>query len=417
MRKLIVIGCLISCLFYMNGSVSAKEQMKESEDPLIETASLSLTSEYAYIWNLDEELPIYEKSIHERMYPASLTKIMTTLVALESLDDLDEVISLRDETFLTLIEEGASVAGYQSGDQATVRDLLYGIMLPSGADAARAIAIRVAGSEEAYARKMNEKAVSLGMVDTQFVNTSGLHDDQHYTTAYDLSLLLKEALNNETFVEIFDAVQYHTELGDKIFYSTRLSSLAQAGLEEDILTGSKTGYTLEGGLCLAATMEVNNAHYMIITGNAGNEYGSGEHMSDAFTIHQYLAEHYEFIQISQADDILQAIPVRYGKQDTVDGVLSEDIGLLTEKGESLDFVMIEDEETVAPIEPQELIGHYQVTAQGTGITHIYEVYASSAVERDMLSYLFHSWWFYTVLMLPIIGIIMILCRKKQKLHH
>lgn len=400
MKKLLIIALsLWIALSSLNTSIQAATNVQETTG--IAQSALSLHSEYAYIWNVEEQMPLYEKASHERMYPASLTKVMTTLVALEEQPDLEEVILMSADIFEGLAEEGASVAGYQIGEEATVRDLLYGILLPSGADAARAIAKRVAGSEAAYAQKMNEKAQALGMKDTHFVNTSGLHDDQHYTTAYDLSLLLQAALKNETFQELFGAVSYQSELGNHTFYSTRLSGLANAGIQNDFLTGSKTGFTLEGGLCLAASMEVNGAHYLIITGNAGNDFASGEHIQDGYRIYQYLQAHYQLMQIHQKLESIRQVEVTYGKGDQVDGMYLVDASILVEKGKESE-VTIEftpAQHVTAPISTYDVIGTERIVSPSLGITHTYEVYAMHAVERDMWAYLFHSWWFYALLCL------------------
>lgn len=414
MKKLFLCLSVLVSLCTLSIQVQATSFLQEIAP--IDQSALSLHSEYAYVWNVEEQMPLYEKASHERMYPASLTKVMTTLVALDELSDLDEVILMSADLFVGLAEEGASVAGYQIGEEATVRDLLYGILLPSGADAARAIAKRVAGSEAAYAEKMNEKAQALGMKDTHFVNTSGLHEDAHYTTAYDLSLLLEAALKNETFQELFGAVSYHSELGNHTFYSTRLSGLSNAGIQNDFLTGSKTGFTLEGGLCLAASMEVNGAHYLIITGNAGNEFASGEHIRDAYRIYQYLQDHYQLMQIHQKLDSIRQVEVSYGKEEQVDGMVLVDASILVEKGKEAEVTIAftPTDSTTAPISTYDVIGTETVSSPSLGIVHTYEVYAMHGVERDVWSYLFHSWWFYALLCLFVLSLLSLLHHHKLK---
>ena len=138
----------------------------------------------------------------EQIYPASMTKIMTAIVALEAFSDLDHEITLSENIFYALDGQDATQAGFQPGESVRVRDLVYGVMLPSGAECCLALADEASGSEEAFVEKMNKKAKSIGMKDTHFMDCTGLHDPEHYSTAYDIALLLKYALHNDTFREV-----------------------------------------------------------------------------------------------------------------------------------------------------------------------------------------------------------------------
>lgn len=409
--KKILCSCFLLLVVILATPIYAQDTLQV--EGKIQQEELSLSSAYAYVWNVEEGIALYEKAAHERMYPASMTKIMTTLVALDELDDLDAVYTFTEDIFDGLAEEGASVAGYQVGDQATIKDLLYGIMLPSGADAARAIASLVAGSETAYAQKMNEKAQALGMNDTHFVNTSGLHDDDHYSTVYDVSLMLQAALKYEPFKEIFGAVNYHTSYADLTFSSTRLTSLAYAGISENFLTGSKTGFTLEGGLCLAASMEVNGAHYLTITGLASTDPTSGEHMADAKRIQTYLSDHYELANVFAKQTPMTKLAIRHGKQEEVDGMLQEDAQILMEKGEQ-PVSSFQPEENVAPIEQGAVIATLTITSPSLSLTHTYDVFATQAINRDWLSYLLHAWWFYVLCLLFLFLMLLFVIKQKKK---
>src|SRR5699024_9607630 len=132
---------------------------------------------------------VEEKDEDVQIYPASMTKMMTAIVAIENLSDLNQTITLSQELFAPLYEEGASMAGFAPGDQVTAMDLLYGVILPSGAECCLGLAEQIAGSESAFADMMNAKAQELGMTATHFVTSTGLHDPEHYTTVRDLTKL------------------------------------------------------------------------------------------------------------------------------------------------------------------------------------------------------------------------------------
>ena len=162
-----------------------------------------VSSEAVILYQLNEDKVIYEKNSEEQLAPASLTKVMTMYVALEKITDLDQTVTLTDEMFQGLAESNASVAGFYVGETVTYRDLLYGSLFPSGGDATQALAILLYGNQENFVARMNEKAEELGMKQTHFENATGLPDENHYSTASDMALLLKEALKNKTFYELF----------------------------------------------------------------------------------------------------------------------------------------------------------------------------------------------------------------------
>ena len=148
-----------------------------------------ISSDYVYMVDLDTNQVMVDEGSEEIIYPASMTKMMTLLVAIENAPDLDQTMVLEAEVFEGLAEAHASVAGFSLGETVTVRDLLYGLFLPSGADASRALALLEAGSEEAFVAMMNDKAQQLGLQNTHFVNATGLHDDDHYSCARDMAVI------------------------------------------------------------------------------------------------------------------------------------------------------------------------------------------------------------------------------------
>lgn len=227
----------------------------------------------------------------ERIYPASLTKMMTAIVSIENIKDVDEKVTMPEDIFDDLKQKNASVAGFEPGETVTAGDLLYGMILPSGADAAVGMACHIAGSEAQFVAMMNDKAKSLGMKHTHFTNVTGLHDDNHYSTLSDLSELLEYALKNETFRKVFTTSVYETTKtkahpNGLVLESTLFSKVSIEALEELTILGGKTGFTDKAGLCLATLATNHQKEYILITANAKGKASTNPfHILDAINIY------------------------------------------------------------------------------------------------------------------------------------
>ena len=265
--------------------------LKITPDP---PASITLSPEQlnspnAILIRLKDDAVLIQKNSEDKIYPASLTKMMTAIVAIEALPDLEEEIRLTDSTFQGLYEADASMAGFKPGEEVKAIDLLYGALLPSGAECCVALADRVAGSEQDFVERMNQKAAELGMDNTHFENSTGLHDENHYTTVKDLSVLLSYALQDDTFREIFTSSRHFTLPTNKhpdgiTFYSTMFEELSEQNITGGEILGGKTGYTDEAGLCLASLAKVDNQEYILISAGA-----KGDHQSEQYNITDALA--------------------------------------------------------------------------------------------------------------------------------
>ncbi len=239
-----------------------------------------ILSEYGVLVDLQTNTVIAQRNADERMYPASLTKIMTLIVAVENIDDFDATFTMTSDIIDPLVQQSASVAGFVSGEGCLVKDLLYGLILPSGAEAATALAIYAAGSEDAFIDLMNEKAEALGLKDTHFTNTSGLHNDNHYSTALDFAVILKYAMDNELCREVLSQFQYTTAVTEQHPEGIALTSDLFArmyGDEADGFTilGGKTGFTYQAGHCLgtfAKNNESGNEYLLILAKASGSKW-------------------------------------------------------------------------------------------------------------------------------------------------
>ena len=259
-----------------------------------EIVSEEVKSPYVALLDVENSQVIAGRGYNEKIYPASMTKVMTLIVAVEQLQDLNQTYALSYELLDPLVREQASRAGFDPGEMVTAKDYLYGLVLPSGADAAVALSIMTAGSEEAFADLMNQKCSEIGLKNTHFMNATGLHNESHYTTVKDIGILLQYALKNQTFNDIFQSRSYsvgptNQHLSGFTFYSSMFKLRDQWELDEGEIVGGKTGYTDEAGLCLASEAIVNNRKYIAITVNAeGNHNTEPFHVYDAFYLYDQL---------------------------------------------------------------------------------------------------------------------------------
>ena len=223
--------------------------------------------------------------------------MMTVLLAIEGEPDLDKQVTLPEDIFPPLQTENASMAGFAPGEEVTVRDLLYGAMLPSGAECCETLAQLVSGSEDNFAALMNQKAAALGMKNTHFTNPTGLTDTEHYSSAADMAKLLQAALHNATFRTIFTAEHYTTTATAQHPEGVSLTSTLLGKLDGTELPagtqieGGKTGYTAAAGLCLASLATVNGKEYILVTLAAPGDHGTEQYnIRDAVQVYQKLAD-------------------------------------------------------------------------------------------------------------------------------
>lgn len=216
--------------------------------------SESITAESASIFRVEDGEVFFAKNVHERLYPASLTKVMTGLIALKY-GNLEDVVTITEDSLIS--EAGAKTCDFKVGDKLTLEELINATLVYSGNDAANAIAIHMEGSIEAFSLKMNSEAKALGATNTNFLNPHGLPHEEHYSTAYDLYLIFNEALKYEKFISIVNQetynVQYTDELGalkEKTFETTNKYFTTKENPDGITVLGGKTGTTNAAGSCL-----------------------------------------------------------------------------------------------------------------------------------------------------------------------
>ena len=254
----------------------------------------ALYSPNAILMDLESGKVLTGVNEDKRIYPASLTKMMTAIVVLENISDWEASITVPAEIYSNLYAQNASLAGFEAGETTSIKALLYGVLLPSGAECCETLAIHVAGSESAFVDMMNAKARALGMENTHFCNTTGLHDDDHYSSVRDMAILLRYALENDNFREVFTTHRYSTQATNIhpegfTFYSSLFKYMETSAVTGGAILGGKTGYTGQAGLCLASLANINGADYIFVTTGANGSHETEQfHILDAVNIYSQL---------------------------------------------------------------------------------------------------------------------------------
>lgn len=332
-------------------------------------------------YNTGEILTAYHE--HERLFPASITKIMTVLLALEALDKGE--ISLTDEVPVT--QRAASMGGSQiflsAGDVVDMESLLIGMVVASGNDAAVAVAEYLAGSEEAFVEQMNKRAAELGMKNTNFVNSNGLHDDQHFTTAYDIALMSREIIGYPIYSKWSTIWMDENFLEGKIkSEKVYLSNTNRLIRDYQDCDGIKTGNTSESGHSISATAERNETRFIAVVLNAPT---SDTRYEEARSLLNYGFANYYNVQLADKHETIKRVPVDKGTEKEIDVLTSENLSLLVKKGEEPQYTteIVLPKRLNAPLSRDNKIGKIKVM-QGEKVLKEVELEVSQNVEKASL---------------------------------
>ncbi len=291
---------------------------------IVYAEEFNITSKSAILYNMNEEKILYQLKSDEKLQIASLTKIMTVITAIENNDDLEKKVEITKE-MLKGIEEYTQV-GFKVGDTPTIKDLLYGSMLPSGADAVNALAISTSGSISKFVDLMNEEASKLKLKNTHFDNPVGMDSDNNYSTTSDIAKLLIYSLKNKTFKEVFTAKEYKIDAINKTVKTTLTSYSRSYGLDVSNITGAKSGFTDGAGLCLASTATIDNVDYLLITLGASTKIRSNA-VKDSLEIYDYYSTNYSYQTVIEKNQKIKTLPIKWGKEKNYIITSNQDISL------------------------------------------------------------------------------------------
>ncbi len=326
-----------------------------------------LESPSALLMDYDTGTILYEKNPHEKLPIASITKVMTTLLALEAIED--GRIGLDDE--VTVSEYAASMGGSQvfldRGEKLPVSAILKAIIVSSGNDASVAIAEKISGTEEAFVSRMNERAKELGMNNTSFSDCTGLSDEGNYSTAYDISIMSRELLKHPIF---FKWSTIWLDNLKEAKNNTELTNTNRLVRFYDGCDGIKTGSTSKAKYCLSATAKRGNLRLISIVLAAPT---SKTRFNEASKLMDYGFANYEAIPILKKGALVKKqINIIGGKEKALSGLASDDLSMLQKKGESEDYELVDliEEPIKAPIKKGDIIGSVLVKRDGKEIDSV-----------------------------------------------
>lgn len=375
--------------------------------------AVSVNAESAILVEVSTGRIIYEKNSTKQMFPASTTKMMTAILVIENCN-LQDTVTI-SETALQNIPSGYVTCDISAGEEIAVNDLLYALMLPSANDAAFALAEHVAGTVDAFADMMNNKAREIGCKDTHFVNPNGIHDSKQYTTAYDLYLIAKYCMQNETFRNIVSTKEYtlpatnkHAE-ADRSFVTTNDLIKPEKTNYYKTATGIKTGHTSMAGYCLVSESSREGLDFISVVLNSETD---NKRFQDTVTLFDYGYDNYTLTKVKEKNQLIETVEVENATKETMhlDLLIDEEIVVINNKSISMDKIIPEitlNENIVAPITAGTTLGTIKYKVDDI------EYSANLIAKNDVLEKPNYS------IVLVIVGILLLLMgtsmlsRKKQ----
>lgn len=301
---------------------------------IIAQEQIELKSDSALLVDASSGKILFEKNANQKLFPASITKIMTALLVMESIDkgeiSLDEKVTISDNAW----KMGGSQVFLGVGEEQTVENLLKSIIISSANDACVALAEHLMGNESNFVKRMNERAKELGMQNTNFINSHGLHDDNHYTTANDIAIMTRELLKHEKILEWSTIMLDYLEHTDKDRPATMLANTNKLIRWYDGADGLKTGSHSKAKNCISATAKRNNLRLIAVILGAPD---SNTRFIEAAKLLDYGFENYDSVPIIEQGEIVDVLTVEKGKEPSVNLIAERNLTILIEKGKKDDI--------------------------------------------------------------------------------
>ena len=379
------------------------------------TNDLNIDAKASLIIEENSGKVIHEENSNIQNYPASVTKILTAILTLENCELTDTVTV--SKTAISNIPSGYVIAPLFVGEQMSVEDLLYALMLKSANDAAYVLAEHVGGSVEGFSEMMNKKAEELGCKNSHFVNPNGIHNSNHYTTAYDMYLIARYAMKNEEFVKIVSTYQHTLSATNKYSKNDRIMKNTNAFVNpssryyDENVKGIKTGTTLQAGNCLITNISKNG--FDVITVILGAKTSESK-FSETKKMFNYVFDNYEFTQIHKKGDVIKNIEVEKATKETksLNLVISEDIKAMNNikiKAEEIEPEINLNNEIIAPISKGQELGTIKYTIDGL------EYNAKLLAENDVIKKTYYVEILLGVgIFIIIVGVIIIIKKRPRK---
>lgn len=413
---------------------------------LIYTPDVEIGAGAYYLYNMDNDTLIAEHNMDERMYPASLTKIMTCILAIENTADLDrEMLTypnyVQDYLYNYQWVQGngaVSLGGLEAGETLSMRQMLYAIMLPSANEAAMIIADHIGGSQEGFAEMMNRRAKELGAVNTHFVNPNGLHDPEHYTTAHDIALITMHTMELPGFMDIVTTTSYDSGPTNKresiTWDTTNKMQVPGSSYYYSGLRGIKTGSTPDAGACLVSTCTQDGFTYLLVVMGSPylDENGAALPQTGSFVdtanLYDWAFQNFQYKMLVDKATQVSEIPLRLSTQKDHLSLATGDrlSALVPVTTKVTDVTMVPEipDSWDAPVEKGDVIGELRLTLAGEELGRVPLVAAESIDASPMLLILektkqvMKSFWFKFIIiliaLLIVLYIILIILRNRNR---
>ena len=401
---------------------SQKSEKKVEDEEFIDPTQPYVLSESAILVNGNTGRVLYEKNSHARMFPASTTKIMTAYLALQNLDLKQEIVASESAV---AIAEDSSKMNLIAGEVLTVEQLIYALMVQSANDAANALAEAVSGSIPEFIRLMNETAQKLGMNNTQFKNPHGYHDEEHYTTAYDMAIVAQKAMENEVFAEIVSTPSYTipptNKTSEERKYTNRnymVNPRADLKYRYTYANGVKTGHTSAAGYCLVGSAIRSGMSLISVVFKAPEEKPEQVYL-DSKSMYEFAYSRWRIRIVQKGDELASTCNVKWasGKKHLILKT-NQDIKTLLPKDEYIPELLTSEitvkEDITAPVKAGTELGEIRYYYDKEEVATA-KLYATRDVNRSYIkqffSYIF-SFWF--IALFGVIVFFIIRNRIKEK---
>lgn len=351
---------------------------------------------------------LYEYNAHDKAYPASTTKVLTALIALQNISDYSKEI-IPSHYAVYSVPVGSSIAYFSEGEELTFEQVFYGLLLPSGNDAANILAEEVSGSVSKFVELMNDTAKELGAKNTNFTNPSGIHDNNHYTTAYDLSLFAREAMKYDKFREVISTQKYTMPSTNRSnttreFINTNKLLNPNHQYYYDYATGMKTGYTSNARNCLISSASRNGVDLIaVVLGGTTTDNNKSAIYTDSTHLLDYGFSCYEKTLIAKEGNVIEQFIPKRSKNDTaVVAVLKDNIKMIHKTNETPEFTQTVNlsPDISAPIKKGDKLGTISFY-DNYGLIAESDLIAGNTIEKEpWYSVLF---WFIVKTILVIVG--------------
>lgn len=416
LKKITVISLLLFIIFSFETHSFADE--------------LDISAEAAILIDADTGMVLFEKNIHQKMFPASTTKILTAIIAIEK-GNLEQKVVVDKETPYEI--SGSHIA-LEPDEILTMSDLIYATLIESANDAASVIGKHISGSTEEFVKLMNIKAKEMGALNSNFVNANGLPDDNHITTAYDLAMIAKHAMKNDFFRTIVSSYNYNIEPTNKktearplksanrLLYSNEKINVNgnNVTIKYDGANGIKTGFTVAAQQCLIASAERNGQKLIsvVLKANGTNVY------IDTHKLFNYGFDNFSHIKVAFKNEFIDNVDVENGDKPFVTGVVGSDLYNLVPKGKENEIKknIILPEKISAPISKGQVIGKIELklnnkvidTCNIVSAMEINQKAVFDVVNLNKKSSIFKKWWLWLIILFLVWRIYIELKRRRIK---